>query len=247
MTRVFASDFDGTLYFMRKQEQVSPADAEAIEAFRRQGGLFGVCTGRSLKGVRLAIGDSVRFDFYILVSGALILDGSLKTLSKRCIGRPLLEEICGRYSRYEMVIQANDTVYTFGYPYPLQTKIDSLDDIEGTDFYGVSMATDSFDEARRVAEEISGRYADSLTVHQNFADVDVVPRDCTKGQALSLIRGHYAAELVGAIGDGHNDIPMLESADMPFTFSSAPAEVRQRACHIVDSVAEALRVFQASG
>lgn len=244
MTSAFASDFDGTLYFMGRQPTVNPADLAAIEAYQRQGGLFGICTGRSLKGVRLAVEDRVRFDFYILVSGALILDGSENTLYKRCISRALLEELCASYGRYEMVIQANDTVYTFGRPYPLQTKIASLDDIEGTDFYGISMATGSFEEAERVMREISIMYGDSLTVHQNFADVDVVPKGCTKGLALEFIRRHFAAACIGAIGDGHNDIPMLESANMPFTFPYAPAKVRQRACHVVGSVAEALRIFQ---
>ena len=244
MTRVFASDFDGTLYFMGQPEQVRPADLAAIAAYQRQGGLFGVCTGRSLKGVRLAIGERVRFDFYILVSGALILDGELNVLRKLCIDRVLMDELCGRYGRYEMVIQANDTVYTFGRLHPLQTKIASLDDIGGQDFYGISMATGSASEAESIVREINGAFAGGLTAHQNFANVDVVPGDCTKGQALDLIRRRFAADSVGAIGDGHNDIPMLQKADMPFTFPYAPAEVRQRAYRVVDSVAEALNVFQ---
>lgn len=245
MRRVFASDFDGTLYFMRQPEAVKTADLAAIEAYQRQGGQFGICTGRSLKGVKLAIGDSVRFDFYILVSGSLILDGSLNTIDKRCISRALLTELCERCRRYEMVIQANDTVYTFGHPYPLQTKIAALDDIEGDDLYGVSIATGSEAEARQLLQEINTRYANKLCAHQNFADVDVVPVDCSKGRALELIRAHFAAERVGAIGDGHNDIPMLEKADNPFTFPYAPAEVRQRGYRVVDSVGEALALFQA--
>lgn len=247
MTRLFASDFDRTLYFMGQPVDVKPDDLAAIEAYQRQGGLFGVCTGRSLKGVTLAIGDRVRFDFYILVSGALILDGALNALHKRCISRLLLEELCERCRGYEMVIQANDTVYTFGHPYPLQTKIATLDDIEGGDLYGVSIATDSFEAARRLTEQLGSVYADSLTAHQNGANVDVAPKGCSKGVALEIIRNHFKAERVGGIGDGHNDLPMLWKADLPFTFPYAPEEVRQRACRIVDSVAEALRVFQSSG
>lgn len=244
MTRVFASDFDGTLYFMGQAEPVKASDKAVIAAYQRRGGLFGICTGRSLKGVKLAIGDGVRFDFYILVSGALILDGAMETLRKRCIPRGLVADLCERYGRYEMVIQANDTVYTFGRPHPLQTRIASLDDIDGPDFYGVSMATDSADEARRIVREINAESTGSLTAHQNFANVDVVPRDCTKGHALDFIRRYFVADSIGAIGDGHNDVPMLEKADMPFTFPHAPAEVRQRAYRVVDSVGEALQVFQ---
>lgn len=247
MTRVFASDFDRTLYFMGQPVDVKPGDLAAIAAFQRQGGLFGVCTGRSLKGVTLAIGDRVKFDFFILVSGALILDGAMNVLHRRCISRPLLEELCARCRGYEMVIQANDTVYTFGRPHPLQTKIATLDDIEGGDLYGVSIATGSFEAARRLMEQFNTSYADDLTAHQNAANVDIAPKGCSKGIALKLIRRHFGAERVGGIGDGHNDLPMLDKADMAFTFPYAPEEVRQRACRIVDSVAEALHLFQSSG
>ena len=244
MKRVFASDFDGTLYFMAEPEQVKPADVAAIEAYQRQGGLFGVCTGRSLKGVKLAIGDTVQFDFYILVSGSLILDSALNTIDKRCISRDLLTELCERCRRYELVIQANDTVYTFDHPHPLQTKIATLDDIKGDDLYGVSIATDSAEEAQRLMQEINTNYADTLLAHQNFADVDIAPAGCSKGRALELIRAHFAADQTGAIGDGHNDIPMLDKANSPFTFPYAPAEVRQRGYRVVDSVGEALQLFQ---
>ena len=152
MRRVFASDFDGTLYFMDQPERVKPADLAAIADYQRRGGLFGVCTGRSLQGVRLSIGDAVRFDFYILVSGALILDGSLRQVWKRVVSRALIEELCERYRGYEMVIQANDTVYTFDRPHPLQTKIVALADIAGDDLYGISMATPSVEAARRLTE-----------------------------------------------------------------------------------------------
>lgn len=247
MRRVFASDFDRTLYFMGQPVDVKPDDLAAIAAYQRKGGLFGVCTGRSLRGVTLAIGNRVKFDFYILVSGSLILDGAMNVLRRRCISRPLLEELCGRCRGYEMVIQANDTVYTFGRPYPLQTKIATLEDIEGGDLYGVSIATDSPEAARQLTEQFNSLYADAVTAHQNGGHVDVAPQGCSKGIALEMIRNHFSADSIGGIGDGQNDLPMLEQADMSFTFPYAPTEVRQRASRMVDSVAEALYLFQASG
>lgn len=245
MTRVFASDFDGTLYFMGKPEPVKPEDLAAIVDFQRQGGLFGVCTGRSLQGVRLSIGDVISFDFYILVSGALILDRALREIDKRCVDRAVIGELCQRYRGYEMVIQANDTVYTFDHPHPLQTKIATLDDIEGSDLYGVSIATASVEAARQLTEEINAAYADVVQAHQNIVDVDVAPKGCSKGVALDVVRAHFAAQAVGAIGDAWNDLPMLGRADMAFTFPYAPEAVRERAHHIVSSVSEALSAFSA--
>ena len=42
--KVFLSDFDGTL--VRGDGTISKRTVEAIEAYRKRGGIFAVCTGR---------------------------------------------------------------------------------------------------------------------------------------------------------------------------------------------------------
>ena len=57
MKKAMASDFDNTLYFMFLDEPYRKGDRESIRDFQQAGGLFGVSTGRSLRGVRQAAGD----------------------------------------------------------------------------------------------------------------------------------------------------------------------------------------------
>ena len=47
MKTALISDFDGTLYFRETEEQFRAQDVFDILFFRKRGGVFGICTGRS--------------------------------------------------------------------------------------------------------------------------------------------------------------------------------------------------------
>lgn len=242
MRKGMASDFDNTLYFMFEDPKYRPGDREAVRAFRSAGGLFGVSTGRSLQGVRLAALDDVHFDFYILVSGSLVLDGDGKELYKNTVPMDYVKALYERYGKTsETVIQANDTVYTFDDElHGLQTHIDSFDDLDEADLYGISFYAGSAERAHEMEDEIHAAYGDVLTAYANTTVVDVVGKGCSKGAALEIVRQRLALDCVGAIGDSFNDTSMLQAADVSFTFDYAPQAVQAAADHIVGSVKEAL-------
>ena len=240
--KVFASDFDGTLYFYKETEKIKPVDSAAIRRFQAEGNAFGVCTGRSLQGVILALPQPPEFDFYILASGALIVDREHRSIYKRCLDFSLVAEIYGLYEgQARIVIQANDTVYTLNAPYyPLQVHIDSLEALADGDIYGFSFGFDTAEDAARIAAELNQRYSGMISAFQNVTNVDIVAAGCSKGSGLELVKARFQAELSGGIGDSYNDIPMLAAADRAFTFPFAPPEVQARAHAVVGSVAEAL-------
>lgn len=243
--RAMASDFDGTLYFMREEEPFRRGDIEAIRRFREGGNLFGICTGRSLQGIRLVVEDRIDFDFYIIASGALILDRNLNSIYKRCISRGLMTEVYRKYEdRAKIIIQANDTVYSFGLDFPLQVSINSMDDIEGDDIYGLSFGTESLEESARITDEINALYGQELIAFQNVYNVDIVARGCSKGNAARFVRDYFSIDCLGGIGDSYNDIPLLENVDYPFTFFYAPDSVQSKARTVVGSVAEAIAVLE---
>ena len=83
---IFASDFDNTLFYHQGENgYIRKEDIEKIEQFQAVGNLFGLCTGRALFDVFFDAKDIIDFDFYILVSGALILDKNYKILHKASI------------------------------------------------------------------------------------------------------------------------------------------------------------------
>lgn len=241
--KMLASDFDGTLYFMNAAEKVHPQDVVAIREFQEKGNLFGLCTGRSLQGILLVLKEDIRFDFMILASGALILDKEKKVIRKKCISYELLEDIYEKYTDHVwIVIQANDTVYNIGMEHPLQITIKELSEMRGSDIYGLSFGTEKPEEAARIAREINEHYGERLNAFQNVCNVDIVAKGCSKGEAFEFVKDYFHADLTGAIGDSYNDLPMLQMAEIPFTFPYAPESMKEYVGeqNIVESVAWAL-------
>ena len=57
--KVFASDFDGTLYFYKADVKLPPESVDKIREYQAAGHLFGLCTGRQVGGLTPFItGDS---------------------------------------------------------------------------------------------------------------------------------------------------------------------------------------------
>ena len=240
MIKALASDFDGTLYFMGQKDCFKEADLHAIHSLQQAGNLFGICSGRSLKGILDPVGDKLKLDFYILTSGALILDSDLHILYEQMISRKIVKELFDRYQdRVEAIIQANDTVYTFVGHYPHQVIIQSLDDIKGNHIYGVSFGADSIKEAKEICDEINQIYGDEVRAFVNITNIDIVSKYCSKGNAIKKLKELLKIDYIGGIGDSYNDIPMLKEVDEAFTFVNAPKSVKQVAHHLVTSVEEA--------
>ena len=239
--RAVASDFDNTLYFMGDEEPMRAADIFGILYYQQRGGLFGLCTGRSLVGVRDVIGPYIRPDFYILASGALVMDGEENVLFKKCLS---LETVKAIYERYcdslRAVIQANDTVYIFEEESYLQTHIDSFEELADADVYGLSLAAPDVDTAAKTTAQINEIWGEEVTAFQNVTHVDLVPKGCSKGSGIEVVREAFSVREMYGIGDSFNDLPLLQSVDHPYTLTHAPEEVKRAAEGVVRGVSELL-------
>ena len=71
---LFASDFDSTLRFVDENYKgyYKDEDVKAIDQFRKDGHVFGICTGRSLHGMDEDLEGAPEVDFVIASSGGLI-------------------------------------------------------------------------------------------------------------------------------------------------------------------------------
>ena len=120
MTKLFASDFDGTLHFWDHPEPlVAPRDLDAIASFRAAGGLFGVCTGRALKALTMQTEGQIDFDFYITTSGAALFDGNQQPIWRKTIPRETVQEMFEYYAarlasdEYQIIV-ADDNYWATG-------------------------------------------------------------------------------------------------------------------------------------
>ena len=242
MKTALVSDFDNTLFFYDTEERFRAQDIFEILFYQKRGGVFGICTGRSPDSVLDTVGDFLRPDFIISVSGALIVDGKGNVLDSHCLGAETAEKICREFEdRAAMVIHAGGHVYTlWEKEYPLQIRIRSYDELPQDEIYGISMRFESEEAAAEAVLYMKEKYGAEIAPYQNVANVDIVAAGCSKGTGAEKARELFGIEKLAGIGDSFNDLPLIEHADVGFTFGDAPQELRDAADEIVVSVAQAI-------
>lgn len=250
MTKIFASDFDGTLYFHDSAEPVRQADLEAIREYQESGGLFGACTGRPVRALTMQSEGLVPFDFYIALTGGTVFDGNLNPIYARELPPDVVRELYDRYARHardSALVCAADDYWLLGNAdargWPI-SRAPSFDDLPGP-YQGMGMETATEQEAIDLAAEINAAYRDVACAYVNLASIDILPAGCSKGTGLLKAAEFYGASLTGGIGDSFNDVPLLASADIAYTFHRCDERVRSEADVLVNHVSEALANFMA--
>lgn len=242
MKTALASDFDNTLYFHDTEERFRAQDVFEILFFRKRGGVFGICTGRSPDSIFDTVGTFIRPDFIVSVSGALLVDGDGNVLDSSRLLPETAEAIWREYGdRAALVFHADGRVYSMHTrEYPLQVVIESFQELPQDAIYGISMRFESAAEAAEAVSAIRSKYGDTAAPYQNVRNVDIVAAGCSKGTGLSRVREILGIDKMGGIGDSYNDLPLLEASDVGFTFPDAPKELREAADYVVQSVSEAI-------
>ena len=225
--KALASDIDGTLVF---NQQIKKQDREAIEKYQKEH-LFGVCSGRP----RCALFDlkQLKLDFYILSSGAVILDKDLNIIQDFPMKKEIVQQIFNEYHQHAQIILQTgnaDVFYaTLKEDYNPKLKvISSFKDDKTT---------------KKVCFEINQKYHE-VEGFQNRNSVDIVRKGCSKGTGIKIIKDHYQLEKMAGIGDSYNDLPMLKVVDTAFTFKTSPQEIQKQVHYCVNDIAEAIALLE---
>lgn len=251
MAILFASDFDGTLYFHGADEPIRTADLKAIRAFQEEGGLFGACTGRPVRALTVQTEGIIPFDFYIALTGGTVFDRSLQPIYHRELPRELVRELFERFSPLARdgiaLVCAEEDYWMVGgaqtdeFPIRLASTFDDLPD----PVQGMGMETETIEIAEQLAAEVNATYGDDVCSYVNLASIDILPAGCSKGTGLQRAAEYFGATLTGGIGDSLNDLPLLEAADVAYTFRRCDPSMHAQANVLVDHVSEALEDFLA--
>lgn len=251
--KMFASDFDNTLHFVDEKQKgyFKEADMNAIRAYRESGNLFGLCTGRPLYGFEGDMDDGPAVDFVIASTGGIVTKTNANTfdrLAEAVITKEQvadIQKLCD--GRGVLYIHADGhvfTLYTRRAGYDSQTILSSAEELEGKHVTAISVWTASLEMAETLTNEINEKYPQDLAAYQNVNWLDVVHAGVSKGNGAKQAKALLHADLLGGIGDSFNDIPLLEAADVAFTFHSSDEKVKEKADYLVDSVAEAIEIFK---
>ena len=235
------SDFDGTLYFGNENPPVRKIDVKKIHEFQKNNS-FILCTGRPYNGIHDLKKYEIVCDYYVLTSGALILDKNFEIIYEKSMDVQLVQNLIDETSGFQRAVQAKDKIYPVDkkIPFPIEQQvIQKADDIPEPAI-GLSICTESEAEAADLVNRLNSKYNIQALQNENY--VDVVPTGCSKGSAVNWIQSQFHFEHVAAIGDSYNDMDMLEVADTAFTFEKSPASVKSKADYLVSGIAQAIDI-----
>jgi Cof subfamily protein (haloacid dehalogenase superfamily) len=264
--RLIAVDVDGTL--LNSKKELTPAVAAAIEEVRERGILFTIATGRDIRGLRPFRQLLSPEAPVITYNGAEIRRaGSGELISATCLPQESALEIIRQglaegcsvivWSRGVLYIgQAG--VYSAGYSEMYAIREKELTDAAFLAEQGVTKVIWAGEPGRiarleKAFAETPIPGSECCTSDPSYLEfmasgVNKGAGLCEAAKALGLERGE-----VMAVGDGHNDLPMLRWAGLSAAMENASPEVKAAADFVAgscdrDGLADALRrILRADG
>ncbi len=258
MIKAVFFDVDGTLVSFR-QKYLSDRLLEDLAALRERGIKLFVCSGRAVQDLEgTGMLRSARFDGYVTLNGQFCRDEDGSVYRERPIDR---EDARGAYqllmdhpdipavmegSGESYLTQINDRVrevYEFLHtePYPVRSPEWLL---EGKVYqFGPFVPAG---EEKLFLDVMPG----CRFTRWHPKGIDIVPKDGGKGVGVRATMEQYGLgrDEVMAVGDGENDMPMLELAGVAVAMGNGEDQVKAMAHYVTgtveeDGVSKALRHF----
>lgn len=249
MTKVAASDFDGTLF---QGGDVPAEELEAINTWRRQGQKFGLATGRDLNMIlpELRVFD-VPFDFLVVSSGAALYDRDLNLLHAETVSpdaaQDVLDHPAGRRSHY-FALSRDDKTYIDIFSqgpawldninHNLQPFNTSLG-IAMNGIQQISLEYPDAAEARRCLDELRGDFGGYLDAHlAGGVCIQITQSGVDKASGLARLcelKGWPSDDVLVA-GDSDNDLVMFQRF-RGYAMNNSPKVLKDLAFRVVASPA----------
>ena len=264
---LIVSDFDGTL--VHKDGTISNENKEKISAYIQAGGKFAVSTGRLPAGILPRVRELGLTGMVCCCQGAIIMDietgqpileGKLPYETTLAIVEKM-EELnlhIHLYDAWEYYSNRNDEALKF-YERAVRSKAKLVVDRPMSQFvrerrfesYKVLAMVEEKDNARIIQEiKKAGFVGCEVTKSDNFL-VEVINANYSKGTAVEYLANYYQIPLEKtiAIGDQHNDLPMIERAGLGIAVQNADESLKAKADYVTDraheegAVAEVIEKF----
>ncbi len=250
---LLATDYDDTLYGTTLD--ISPDNRAAIAYFVSEGGHFTVSTGRSYRNFAIQMErENLPINTPVILSnGANIYDFQAETMlfesHMRQEAALNLAEVCRHFPRLGFEAYCREDVYVHN-PNEVTQRHLSRAGLEGIDTPILEMPAPwtkailqhvDHDMLLEVQNYMRLRWQEHYEViFSNQVLLEMTAKGCHKGSAVLWLANYLGVlrKHIYCIGNGHNDIPMLEVAAEPFAPSNCAAAVRERGATILTSCDE---------
>lgn len=236
-------DIDGTL---RPDgcERIPRENADAVNAVQRAGVKIAIATGRGRTGVGKGLLRSVKPDYWVCAGGAQLLDGKGNELALHRLTNEEMYALVDFFEDYELPLRFtfHDANYAYlGYETFMEREKaknlhNNIVDGEDQDHHLVEMPFGAFGFApRERAEQFQQKYGylglQFLYSYPGSNGCDIAQTGVDKGRGLcelAQLAGLTPADCV-AVGDGDNDVSMLQAAGLGISMANGSAAAKAAA------------------
>lgn len=259
--RLLAVDIDGTL--LNNKREITAKTKKAIHEAIEKGIIFTISSGRPIQGVEM-ITKQLEVDIPVITyNGAMVITGTSKNVIYSCSMREedvLLIERLGRERNTTMTIWSDNQLFVnrmderaAKYSQLSGTQPKLYSDVRELLGKGINKLL-WYDEVERInafEKEMHDRVGTSVNFHtsQPFF-LEFVDVNASKAIALEKLGEHFGIkrEEMIAIGDGFNDLSMIEYAGLGVAMENAPEEIKRLADYVTlsnenDGVAHVIAQF----
>lgn len=225
--KIIISDYDGTFFLNEKGIKVN---VDKVNEFREKKNLFVIATGNNFRRFQEVVSEySIKYDYLILDQGACIFDNQNKLL-KVClldygISKKIMDEILQTHKEYKL--------YT---PY---SEIETIEEKNITKMaVNFIDLQEAFDFTSKINTEF-GKHVNAYTmIFKEINIVEIISSKTDKNEAIKYLvdRENISKENVYTIGDGYNDISMIQNFN-GYCMKNSVDELLNKCQKHVDSVA----------
>jgi len=246
---LLASDFDGTLAL--KNEEIRKEDLSKIKSFIELGNHFMIVSGRTVKSLkRICMSNDLQYSYLIACTGSYIVDSN-----DNCIYQSIINY--QTYLNIMDIVKGSDYIsHTLcnGYHAGLKLMIpyeqhpfsrynrDLSDFVQIEDVINDTITQANFlyrdlNELNKVVEKL--KTIKQIDVHVNGYNIDITASEINKAKAIEKILQVNQYKEVYTIGDGLNDLDMINQF-YGFAISSGNDYLKQCAKKVVNNIGECI-------
>ncbi len=237
MKKLFVCDFDGTLYKKNNERQFRTA-LEEVKRLKSKGNEFVVATGRPLHLLKPFFEDFNNM-YFISNDGAVFSKG-FEILYSVPVDKELIKE---RFCNYNGDFLAYGQCITYAKfkEKNIGFKIDEFYRHHVMRINCVSEIEEDIYKVNFIGKEPETDFLDKCW--NSYGITEYVAKGVNKGECLKIVQKAlgFTNENTIVIGDGENDISMMEYGDKSYAMMSAPPSVKSKADKIAEGVLEILR------
>lgn len=243
--KLMAVDIDGTL--LNDRGELTENTKNAIKQWVDKGLIFTIASGRPIQGIE-KLNRTLNLDVpFITYNGAMVVMGkSGKVLYEQKLSRNDSREIISLGNNYNVTImiwndnklyvpQINERVENYKMISGVEPIL--IDNLEKIIEKGVTKIL-WYDEVEKIAQyqkEIGSFLSENVNFHPSRPYfMEFVDKNASKAIAMEKLGQFYGikqSEMI-AVGDGFNDLSMIEYAGLGVAMANSPREVKEKADYI---------------